>query len=67
MPWMSGFVFYEAIKDLPDEKKYESVIIMLTSSSQERGKELDAKFPIVKGFIVKPLKKDILDDIFNLI
>jgi hypothetical protein len=31
---MGGFEFLEAIKDDPEEKKCESVIIMLTSPSQ---------------------------------
>jgi CheY-like chemotaxis protein len=67
MPRMDGFEFLEEIQHLPEEKKCQSVIIMLTSSSQERDKELAAKFPIVKGFIVKPLTQDILEDIFKLI
>jgi hypothetical protein len=64
---MGEFEFLEAIKDLPEEKKYESVIIILTSFSQERDKKLAAKFLIVKGCILNPLPKDILEDIFNLI
>ena len=31
IPWMGGFEFLETIKDLPEEKKCESVITMLTS------------------------------------
>ena len=66
MPRMGGFEFLEEIQNLPEEKKCKSVIIMLTSSSQERDKELAAKFPIVKGFIVKPLTQDNLEGIFKL-
>jgi|SaaInlStandDraft_6_1057023.scaffolds.fasta_scaffold104324_2 CheY-like chemotaxis protein len=67
MPRMGGFEFLEEIQNLPEEKKCKSVIIMLTSSSQERDKELAANFPIVKGFLVKPLTNDKLEDIFKLI
>jgi hypothetical protein len=51
---MGGFEFLEAIKYLPEEKKCESLIIVLTSFRQERDKELASKFQIVKDFIVKP-------------
>jgi hypothetical protein len=51
---MGVFEFLEAIKDLPEEKKCKSVMTMLTSSAQERNKELTAKYSIVKDFIVKP-------------
>jgi CheY-like chemotaxis protein len=65
MPRMGGFEFLEEFQNLPEEKKCTSVIIMLTSSSQKKDKELASKFPIVKGFIVKPLTEDILEDIIK--
>ena len=64
---MGGFEFLEAIKDDPEEKKCKSIMIIFTPSSQERNKELTEKISIVKDFIVKPLIKDILEEIFNLL
>ena len=67
MPRMNGFDFLEQIQHLPEDKKCNSVILMLTSSSQDRDKERAAEFPIVKDLIVKPFTENHLEDVIRFV
>lgn len=55
MPLMNGHEFLEAYNKKGGDK---SVIVMLTSSSQELDKEKASQYPFVKDYIVKPLKEE---------
>ena len=66
MPTMTGFEFLEEFGKLDDDIKEQYNIYMLTSSIEDfssRAKE----FPVVKGFLSKPLKLSHLEDVQNSI
>ena len=52
MPGMNGWDFLDAIQDLPHQPKR---VYILTSSLDERDRSMAAHYPIVKGYITKPL------------
>ena len=54
MPRMDGFEFLEAYSE-EFGTNTNSVIVMLTSSSQEEDRVRAAAYPFVKGFYLKPL------------
>lgn len=54
MPGMSGFEFLEAaIRELGSD--FAPVVIMLTTSMDPRDRETAASYPVVKGYLEKPL------------
>lgn len=63
MPRMDGFEFLEAFETLPAERRTSTVIIMLTSSMNERDQERAARFESVGGYLQKPLTVEQLDGI----
>ena len=64
MPKMTGWEFLEVFQDLDEEVKSCFRIYILTSSIEDFSAEKE-RFPFVAGFISKPLKKDILQEIFS--
>ena len=66
MPRMNGIEFLEEYSKLPKEKKDSIIIIMYTSSDQERDKERVAGFPEVKGYIVKPFAPEHVEKILSI-
>jgi len=67
MPRMDGFEFLERYSKLPAENKNELIILMLTSSGQDRDKERAAHFDIVKDYIIKPFSPEHLQKILEMI
>ncbi len=67
MPRMSGIEFLEEYSMLPPEKKDSIIIIMFTSSDQERDKKQVDNFPEVKDYIVKPFGPEHVQKILNLV
>ena len=60
MPRMNGFEFLEAAaRDLGDDFA-RLLVVMLTTSLERSDRERALSFPIVRGFINKPLTVDIL-------
>ena len=60
MPGMNGFEFLEAAaRDLGDDFA-RLLVVMLTTSLERSDRERALSFPIVRGFINKPLTVDIL-------
>jgi CheY-like chemotaxis protein len=55
MPGMSGWEFLEAYSKLPEDKKKEINIVMLTSSLNPDDKIKSLRNPDVKEFINKPI------------
>ena len=56
MPVMDGFEFLEQYKELAKRPKFSSSVVMILSSSEnEKDKERVKRYPFVKDFIVKPL------------
>lgn len=55
MPIMDGFEFLEELQEYPTYKQIK--VVMLSSSSREKEKQLAIQFNNVVDFIVKPLTK----------
>ena len=55
MPGMDGFGFLEKYSE---SKDHVSVVVMLTSSSQDKDKERAAQYDCVKTYLEKPLDLD---------
>ncbi len=60
MPKMDGWEFLDEYSKLPNEKKADYVIIMLTTSGNPIDKEKAEKSTEVDEFLSKPLTKEIL-------
>jgi len=59
MPSMTGFEFLEQYNRFDNDKRYNSIVIlMLTSSHSEEDKEKAKQFDSVKGFLTKPVDED---------
>ncbi len=67
MPRMDGFEFLERYSELPAEKKNGLIILMLTSSGQDRDKERAAHFDMIKDYIIKPFTPEYLHKIVEMI
>lgn len=65
MPRMDGFEFLTKYKELPEDRKGGTVIIMLTTSLLEKDKLKATSFDDVKGFRNKPLTENYLVDIIK--
>ncbi|KAB2805391.1 response regulator [Phaeocystidibacter luteus] len=62
MPGMSGFEFLEALDKYEDVHKHCTVYIV-TSSVNESDRARADEFSIVKGYLVKPLKKSAIENL----
>ncbi|MBN8568792.1 MAG: response regulator [Ignavibacteria bacterium] len=60
MPVMTGWEFLERYKELDSEIQNNFKIYILSSSVDERDKERAAREPVIKGFISKPISKEII-------
>jgi two-component system, chemotaxis family, chemotaxis protein CheY len=58
MPGMDGFEFLDGFSELSNDLVNKIKIIILSSSDNEEDIHRAQKFPSVKGFISKPLKKE---------
>jgi len=65
MPRMDGHEFLDIYEK--KEASKASVVIMLTSSSQEKDKERSMAFQCVKSYLVKPLIIDNLEELSQLV
>jgi len=60
MPVMDGFDFLEEFTKFPDAILAKCSIVMLTSSSDSIDIDRALKFPVVKKFLAKPLRENML-------
>lgn len=67
MPGMSGFDFLEAYETLPQSSRQALVVVMLTSSIDDRDRERALRFPSVKGFANKPLDKAVAAELLKML
>jgi len=59
MPAMNGFEFLESYNKFNEDERYNSVVIlMLTSSHSDDDKQKASKYKSVKGFLTKPVDED---------
>ncbi|MFT7401849.1 MAG: CheY-like chemotaxis protein [Hydrogenophaga sp.] len=57
MPGMNGFEFLEAYEQLPQGNRTSLVVVMLTSSNDERDKERAFQSPMVRDYVNKPIER----------
>ncbi len=55
MPDMDGITFLQKLNELPVNFENTMKVFMLSSSLDERDMQVAKQFPIVKGFLSKPL------------
>ena len=60
MPFMDGFQFLRAFGKLKTEIKERVRIVVLTASTKEADNQHSIQYPYVKGYLIKPLTKDML-------
>lgn len=65
MPTMTGWEFLDEYEQLPAQLKQNYKVYILSSSIDERDMERARNNSNVQGYIVKPLKFAIIDDLFN--
>jgi CheY-like chemotaxis protein len=65
MPTLSGWQFLEKYEQIESSNKDEISIYMLSSSVDNRDIEKANSHPVVKGYIVKPLSKQVLQNLFG--
>ena len=67
MPGMGGFDFLDAYEQLPAAKRAAVVVVMLTSSADERDRQRALRYASVKAFSSKPLDRQSVADLLNFI
>jgi len=68
MPGMSGFEFLEAYEQLPQENRTSLVVVvMLTSSNDERDKQRAFQSPMVKDYVNKPISRARAAELLDLL
>jgi len=65
MPGMNGFEFLEAYHALPQEQKGNRIIIMLTTSLNDKDKVRATSYSEVSGFHNKPLTEEFLREVLE--
>lgn len=68
MPVMDGFLFLEALQQLQDTTASFTVptVVLLTTSENYLGSDKALQYPIVKGFLTKPLTQDHVSYLLSL-
>ncbi|WMJ73298.1 response regulator [Cytophagaceae bacterium ABcell3] len=66
MPGITGFEFLDKFNDLPEDIVKKTKFLIVSSSEDLSDMERSTKYPNVKGYMVKPLKKQQLLNEENL-
>ncbi len=67
MPGMSGFDFLQAYELLPRSSRTSLVVVMLTSSNDERDKQRAFQSPMVKDYVNKPIARPRAAELLDLL
>lgn len=67
MPGMSGFNFLQAYEQLALSSCTAVIVVMLTSSNDERDKERAFRSPMVKGYLTKPISRPKAAELLDLL
>ncbi|WP_164868458.1 response regulator [Hydrogenophaga sp. NH-16] len=67
MPGMGGFDFLEVFETMPVAHRGESVVVLLTSSSDPVDRERASRYASVKGFLNKPLDRTVAASLIDLL
>lgn len=66
MPNMDGFEFLDALRQLQEGAGTSApAIVILTSSESPADKAKAAQYPMVKGYLTKPLKREHVNQVVN--
>lgn len=65
MPEMNGFELLDALKELPAESVSKMSIYIITSSLNEKDIRKSKEYPILKGYIGKPLSFERVKEVIN--
>jgi response regulator of citrate/malate metabolism len=65
MPGMNGFELLDALKELPVEYVGKMAIYIITSSLNEKDVRKSKEYPVIKGYIGKPLSFDRLKEVIK--
>lgn len=60
LPRMTGFEFLESYAELPEERRADQRIVMISASIDPTDKDRALNHPLVSDFMRKPLSKDML-------
>jgi CheY-like chemotaxis protein len=63
MPGMSGWEFLQEYQKLPHQPQQQTIIIMLTTSSNPNDVERAKQEPALRGFLNKALTEEMFDEI----
>lgn len=63
MPMMDGFEFLDELIKFSKVINNECSVVMLTSSGDQNDIDRAFQYAVVKKFLIKPLKKEILEDL----
>lgn len=67
MPVMDGFLFLEALQQLQSTTGFTvPTVVLLTTSENYLGSDQALQYPIVKGFLTKPLTQDHVSYLLSL-
>lgn len=67
MPAMNGFEFLDALKQLGQNSTVAiPAVVMLTSSTNRMDRAKAEQYPMVKGYLTKPLKEEDVDYLVGL-
>lgn len=67
MPGMGGFDFLDAFEPIPIAQRGESIVVLLTSSSDPVDRERASRYASVKGFLNKPLDRTVAASLIDLL
>ena len=67
MPGMSGFDFLQAYEQLAQESRTSLIVVMLTSSNDERDKQRAFQSPMVKDYVNKPISRPRAAELLDLL
>jgi response regulator RpfG family c-di-GMP phosphodiesterase len=65
MPELNGWQVLEKLQESPLQLKEYLTVFMLSSSIDPKDKQKAEEHPLIKGYIEKPLSRDILISIFG--
>ncbi len=65
MPELSGFELLDALQDLPSDWTSKMSIYIITSSLSEKDVQKSKEYPVIKGYIGKPLSFDRLKEVIK--
>ncbi|MEY2691742.1 MAG: hypothetical protein RIT03_132 [Bacteroidota bacterium] len=65
MPEMNGFELLDALKELPGDCLNKMAIYIITSSLNEKDVRKSKEYPVLKGYIGKPLSFEQLKEVIK--